>query len=336
MALLHPGDASSEDRGMNQPAPRTGRHLIVGDGPIGLATAQALHARGQEVTLASRSAPKAAAYPHLRLDALDAGALKRAAQGYGHIHLTLGLPYRTRVWQRDWPRVMRGAIDAALTHGALLVWFDNVYAYGPSPLQVPMRENHPIAPASRKGAVRAALLEMLREADAARGLRWLVARSADFYGPGVRLSMLYALAVQRQLQGRAAWWLGDPDKRHSFTYVPDAGLALALLALDEGAWRQTWHLPTHGHAPTPRQLLAETARLLGAPAQVHAIPPGLTRAMALFSPPLAQVSEMLYQFRHDYVFSSEKFMARYPGFRITPHAEGLARMVDSLRPAGRA
>lgn len=184
----------SEDQGMHPHTPRTGRHLIVGNGPIGLATAQALRARGQEVTL----------------------------------------------------------------------------------------------------------------------------------------------AVQRQLQGRAAWWLGDPDKRHSFTYVPDAGLALALLALDEGAWRQTWHLPTQAQAPTPRQLLAETARLLGAPAQVRAIPAGLTRAAALFIPPLAQVSEMLYQFREDYVFGSEKFMARYPDFRITPHAEGLARMVDSLRPAGRA
>ncbi|MCZ2088915.1 MAG: NAD-dependent epimerase/dehydratase family protein, partial [Burkholderiales bacterium] len=278
---------------MNTPtfaADRRAHHLIVGDGVVGRATAQALHAQGQQVVLASRHAPAAGATEatHLTVDALDAPSLRRAAEGASHLYLTLGLAYRIGVWQRDWPRIMHNAIQAALASGARLLWFDNVYLYG-TPLQVPMRENHPIDPPSHKGRVRARLLAMLLEAEDRHGLRWLVARSADFYGPDVRLSILYAAAMERQLQRRAAWWLGDPDRRHSFTYVPDAGRALARLALDDGTWQQSWHLPTASPAPTPRELLTESARLLGAPTEVRALPVALVRTLGLAVPLLREV-----------------------------------------------
>lgn len=312
-------------------------HLIIGDGAIGRATALALRQDGQDVVLASRGSQPAGHddVPHQALDALDGRALRAAAQGTSHLYLTLGLAYRSAVWERDWPRIMDHAIDAALAHDAGLIWFDNLYAYGPRPLKVPMREAHPIDPPSRKGRVRARLLELLRQAGAQRGLRWLVARSADFYGPHVRLSILYSAAIERQLQGRAAFWLGDPDARHSFTYTLDAGRALARLALDEAAWQQSWHLPTASPAPTPRELLMESARLLGAPPRVQRLPVALVRALGLAMPLLREVGEMLYQNQQDYVFSSEKFMARYPDFRITPYAEGLTAMIASLRPAAR-
>ncbi len=311
-------------------------HLIIGDGAIGRATALALRQDSQDIVLASRGSRSAGHgdLPHRALDALDGRALRAAAEGSSHLYLTLGLAYRAAVWERDWPRIMDHAIDAALANDAGLIWFDNLYAYGPQSLKVPMREAHPIDPPSRKGRVRARLLELLRQAGAQRGLRWLVARSADFYGPHVRLSILYSAAIERQLQGRAAFWLGDPDARHSFTYTLDAGRALARLALDEAAWQQSWHLPTASPAPTPRELLMESARLLGAPPRVQRLPVALVRALGLAMPLLREVGEMLYQNQQDYVFSSEKFMARYPDFRVTPYREGLATMVASLRAPG--
>jgi nucleoside-diphosphate-sugar epimerase len=149
----------------------------------------------------------------------------------------------------------------------------------------------------------------------------------------VRLSILYVAAMERQLQGRAAFWLGRPDQRHSFTYTPDAGRALAQLALDDGAWQQSWHLPTASPAPTPRQLLAESAQLLGAPTAVRALPAALARWLSPVNGLMREVAEMLYQNQQDYVFSSEKFETHYPDFRITPYVQGLAAMVDSLRTA---
>ena len=316
-------------------SPSSLRHLILGDGVIGQGVADELARLGQPLALASRSGPKVppARHDHLRLDALDGPALRAAVRGVTHLYLTLGLPYATRVWQRDWPRVMRNAIDAAAAEGALLVFLDNVYAYGPLPLQVPMREDHPVQPPARKGAVRAQLPPLLATAQRERGLRWVIGRSADFYGPGVRQSPLFAAAIERQLQGKAAQWLGDPDALHSFTCVPDAARGLVRLALDEGAWQRAWHLPTASPAPTPRQLLVQSARLLGAPERIQVLPDALLGVLKLFVPILREYGEMLYQNRQDYVFSSGAFMARYPDFEITPYDEGVARMVESWRRA---
>lgn len=216
---------------------RPSRHFILGDGLIGQAVADELARAGQPVTLASRRGPKApAAHAHVRVDALDGPALRAATQGATHLYLTLGLPYRAAIWRRDWPRVIGHTIEAALAHDAVLVLFDNVYAYGSLPLRVPMREDHPLQPPSRKGAVRALLPPLLAAAQRERGLRWVIGRSADFYGPGVRQSALFVSAIERQLKGKAAQWMGDPDARHSFTYTPDAARGLVRLAMDLGAW----------------------------------------------------------------------------------------------------
>ena len=319
----------------NTSAAKPPLHLVLGDGVIGQAVADELRRQGLPCALASRHAPASppggAPHRHITVDALDADALLRATEGATHLYLTIGLPYQAAVWERDWPRVMRHAIQAALAHGAVLAFFDNVYSYGPLPLQVPMREDHPRQPPSRKGAVRAGLLRMLQEAGDRDGLRWVVGRCADFYGPGVRHSVLYTSAIERQLKGRRAQWLGNPDLRHSFTYTGDAARGLVQLAFDAGAWQQAWHLPTASPAPTPRQLLDASARLLGAPGGVQTMPDALLWLLKRFVPILREVDEMLYQNRQDYVFDSSRFMARYPAFRVTPYEEGLAAMVASLR-----
>ena len=125
--------------------------------------------------------------------------MRAATRGCSHLYLTLGLPYVTAVWQRDWPRVMQATIDAALAHDAVLVFFDNVYAYGPLPLTVPMREDHPLQPPSCKGAVRASLGHLLARAQHERGLKWVIGRSADFYGPGVR--QFLAVHLEEEIKG---------------------------------------------------------------------------------------------------------------------------------------
>ena len=307
-------------------------HLILGDGVIGRAVADELARRGIAHVLASRTPPPAGGTPHRRLDALDAQALRAATADATHVHVTLGLAYDTRVWQRDWPRVADHLVAAARENGFRLVMFDNIYPYGPVPLQVPMREDHPQQPPSRKGRVRKAVDDRLWRAVQQDGLRLVIGRSADFYGPGVRNSMLYAAAIERQLQGKAAQWLGNPDRLHSYTFAPDAARGLVELALDDGAYGQAWHLPTMDPAPTTRALLAQSARLLGAPGAVHVMPRPVLAVLKWFVPVLREVDEMLYQNTHDYVFSSARFQQRYPGFRVTPYDEGIAAMVQSFRP----
>jgi len=86
-------------------------------------------------------------------DLLDAKATAKAIEGTDVAYLVAGLKYSASVWQEQWPKVMRNVIDGCKQHGARLVFFDNVYAYGR--VDGLMTEDTPFNPISKKGEVRA-------------------------------------------------------------------------------------------------------------------------------------------------------------------------------------
>jgi nucleoside-diphosphate-sugar epimerase len=175
-------------------------------------------------------------------DLLDANATSRAVAGSSVAYLVAGLKYDTDVWRTEWPLVMRNAMDACKRHGAPLVFFDNVYAYGR--VNGAMTEDTPYNPCSRKGEVRARIAETFMD-DVRRGnLRGMIVRAADFYGPGAVLSLTHATVFERLRARRAPQWIGNPRAVHTFTYTPDAGRTLALLGNTESAYGQVWHAAT--------------------------------------------------------------------------------------------
>ena len=91
----HPGQDS---------LPASSRHLILGAGPVGRATASLLAGRGHEVVLASRSGtgPELPGVGRLALDAADAPALTRAATGAAVIYNCMNPGHYTR-WETEWP-----------------------------------------------------------------------------------------------------------------------------------------------------------------------------------------------------------------------------------------
>ncbi|MDB5029191.1 MAG: NAD-dependent epimerase/dehydratase family protein, partial [Candidatus Eremiobacteraeota bacterium] len=77
----------------------------------------------------------------------------RAVSGSRIAILVVGLKYDVNVWRRQWPSIMRNAIEAAKRARARLVFFDNVYMYGR--VDGAMTEETPFRPCSKKGEVRA-------------------------------------------------------------------------------------------------------------------------------------------------------------------------------------
>ena len=238
-----------------------------------------------------------------------------------------GLRYDTTAWQTEWPRVMANTIEACLRHGARLVFFDNVYAYGR--VDGPMTEDTPFNPCSRKGEVRAMIATTLLDAMRRSGLTAQIARSADFYGPGATNSLVESVVVARLRAGKTPQWVGDPRAVHTFTYTPDAGAALARLALEPSAWGQTWHLPTSAQAMTGEQLVRLANELAGKPHRMQVAPRWLLRAMGWFVPILRENDEMMYQFEHDYRFDSRKIERSF-GLRAIGYREGLQRTLGSV------
>ena len=256
-----------------------------------------------------------------RADLLDAKATADAVAGSTVSYLVAGLKYDYRVWQEQWPRVMRNVIDACKRHNSALVFFDNVYAYGQ--VDGVMTEDTPYNPCSRKGEVRARIATMLMD-EAIRGeMRGMIVRSVDFYGPGAVLSVTHATVTERLKAKKTPRWIGNPRAVHTFTYTPDAGRTLALLGNTASAYGQVWHALTSKQPITGEQYVRIACELAGKPYGLQVVPRWMLTAMGLFVPILRENVEMLYQFEHDYRFDSSKMESTF-ALTPTPYREGVA------------
>lgn len=303
-------------------------HTILGaNGVIGRELSRRLPSQGIRVRQVGRSPrPVNDGDDVVAADLLDARATADAVAGSAVAYLLAGLKYDTKVWQAQWPTVMRNAIDACRRHGTALVFFDNVYAYGR--VDGPMTEETPYNPCSRKGEVRAHIATMLME-DVRRGeLHAMIVRAADFYGPGAALSVVQATVVDRLRAGKSPQWIGDPDALHTFTYTPDAARTLARLGSTSSAYGQVWHALTSKEAMTGTTFTRIACGVAGRPHALQVAPRWMLRLMGVFVPVLRENMEMLYQFEHPYQFDSSK-VERAFGLTATPYRDGITAMLQA-------
>jgi nucleoside-diphosphate-sugar epimerase len=297
-------------------------HIILGaGGAIGTPLAAELLARQQKVRAVSRSGAAQAGIETVRADLNDPGDVLRAVEPGSTVHLLAGLKYDRRVWQEQWPRIMRNVVRACSEKGARLIFFDNVYLYGR--VEGPMTEDTPVRPTSRKGEIRAGLIEFLGNEMAAGRVTAAIARAADFYGPHAdKTSAASIMVFQRLATGKSAQVFVDADRKHSYTYTLDCAKALCLLADADDAFGQAWHLPTAHPALTGREFVGLVAEALGVAPGVSVLPAWMMKSMGLVVPMMRELAEMLYQNDSDYVFDSSKFERRF-AFTPTPYAEGI-------------
>lgn len=296
--------------------------ILGANGVIGRELSHHLQPYTQHIRQVSRSPRRVNATDELvRADLLDAKATTDAVAGSEISYLVAGLKYDVRVWQEQWPRIMRNTIDACKRHGSALVFFDNVYAYGQ--VDGVMTEDTPYNPTSRKGEVRARIATMLME-EAKRGeVHAMIVRSADFYGPRAVLSLTHATVTERLKAKKTPQWIGNPRAVHTFTYTPDAGRTVALLANTPYAYGQVWHAVTRKEPMTGDEYVRVACELAGRPYALQVAPRWLLALMGLFVPVLRENMEMLYQFEHDYRFDSSK-VERAFGLTATPYRDGIA------------
>ncbi|MBG6214057.1 MAG: hypothetical protein LH475_06745 [Cryobacterium sp.] len=155
-------------------------HLVVGAGLIGHPLAERLAARGDSVTIATRSGSAAFGAAALVLDASDPAAFSRAAGGMSTIFLCTNPPYTD--WAAQWPPIFDAAIAAASATGSRIVVMGNLYPYG-SPI-VAMTEHSPETTTEAKGLIRQAGWAKMRAAQDAGTIRAVEVRASDYFGPG--------------------------------------------------------------------------------------------------------------------------------------------------------
>lgn len=298
-------------------------HTILGaNGNISIIVSNELNSHGIKVRQFSRNPHRVNVSDELAPgDLLDSLAVNNAVSGSEVVYLLAGIKYSSKIWEEEWPIIMKNAIEACILNHAKLVFFDNMYAYDPNEIGH-LTEETPLNPKSRKGKVRKEILDMLWEAVKSKKLTALVARAADFYGPNASNSFLQELVIKRMKSGKAPQWLYSGDKKHSFTYIPDAGKATAFLAIQEDAWNQTWHLPTDPSYPTGNEITAILNKELGTNYKLQVMASWMVSFLGLFMSIMKEIKELKYQTAEDYCFDSSKIEKAY-GIKPTPIKEGL-------------
>ena len=297
-------------------------HTILGaGGSIGNELARELVRRGKQVRLVGRNPRNTdGSAEAVSADLSDPDRTIRAVSGSSVVYLLVGLKYDLRVWRALWPRVMQNSIEACKRANARLIFFDNVYMYGH--VNGAMTEQTPYNPCSKKGEIRAQIATSLLEEAQAGNLVALIARSADFYGPGAKNSVPNLLVFDKLSSGSKALWLASDSAKHSLTFTPDAARSLALLADSETAWNQVWHVPTSGNPPTGTEFIRMVAGEFGVPPRYRLLRRPMVRMAGWFDRTIHETYEMLYQSEYDYVFDSAKFEKAFK-FQPTPYAEGI-------------
>jgi len=294
--------------------------VIVGAGPVGRTTASIFLQRGLRVKFVTRSGQSVTVEGHatpveaVAADARDASALTAAAQGADILLHAVGVPYQH--WAAQWPGFQDAILKAGEVTGAVVVFVENLYSYTAD--RMPLNEGSSEVPPTRKGALRLALSQQWLGAHAAGRVKAVSVRASDYFGPGATRSgnsHFGARFFPGLEAGKSVAFLGYPDARHSYTYLPDFSRALADVALAPDTWGKAWLCPSL-EVSTAREMAARFARTAGKTVKVGRLPGGLIKFLGLFDPLMKEVAEMLYQFDRDFTVDASAFEKRF-GWKAT-------------------
>ncbi len=303
--------------------------ILGGGGAIGTELAKALKTFTQQIRIVSRKPQKVNDTDEtFAADLTNETAVSKAIEGSEVVYLVAGLPYKIKAWQEQWPKIMQNVIKACEKHQAKLVFFDNVYLYDEKSIPH-LTEDAPINPPSKKGKVRATIVQMIMNEVKEARLTAMIVRAADFYGPGINTSVLQETVYKNMKKGKAAFWLGDKSKIHSYTYTPDAGKATALLGNTPDAFNQVWHLPTSNEKLTGNDWIRLFAESMKVKNKSMSVPKTMVRLMGWFNPVMKEMTEMMYQNTQDYFFDSTKFTKQFPQFKVTNYEEGVKEIITA-------
>lgn len=257
----------------------------------------------------------------LSADLLDARQTAEAVKGSSIVYFTAGLPPDTRLWETQFPAMLKNAIDACRATGARFAYFDNTYMY-PQDDRL-LTEETPFAPVGRKGRVRAAMASMVLEEMARGEIPVVIGRAPEFYGPGKTQSFTNALVIDNLKADRKPRVPVRDDTLRTLIWSPDASRALAAIGNAPDAFGQTWHLPCCDDRPTYRKFVAMACEAFGRPVSYTIIGKWTLIAAGIFSRQVREIRELLPRYERDNLFDSTKFKRRFPHFEVTAYREGL-------------
>lgn len=298
-------------------------HVVNGAGPVGRTIAERLAEQGEQVRVLTRSGsgPEHPLVERRQVDVSDPAALRAglsdAAAVYHCIHASA---YTAKAWRAELPAAEQTVLAAAGNVGAVVVFPESLYAYGP--VSAPMTEDTAYGATSGKPAIRVELLGVREASDTPT----VSVMASDFFGPHALNAHAGERMVPAILAGKTMRVVGGLDIPHSFTYVPDYAAAMIAAAGNPALWDTVLHAPT-GPALTQRQLIQTYARAAGvADPKMSVLPSWALRSVGLVHPGTRELTEMLYQFEKPFILDSTRSEQQL-GLQPTSMADAAATTV---------
>lgn len=302
------------------------KHLIIGAGPVGRNTANALLNLGDDLTVATRSGTSLPGTETIALDAKDIVSLTSAATGQDTIIVATNPPYPA--WKEEWPPLIDAVIAAAKSSGAKVVLMGNLYALDPS--TGPMTEHSPLVPRETKGEVRKVIWEMLLAEHERGTIRAAEVRASDYFGPGAGATAhLGDMFFKPLLVSKTAYGVGRQDLPHAWAYLPDIAATIAAVARREDTWGKAWLVP-HATQEDRVALARKVTALAGTHGTARSIPQWALSAMSWFSPMTREIVRSSYQFRTPFLVDSSH-SEKVLGTGATPLNHALETTIAAYR-----
>lgn len=265
-------------------------------------------------------------------DLLDAQQTRNAVKGSDTVYFAAGLPPDSALWERQFPAMLKNALEATRMAGAKFVYFDNTYMYPQS--NAPQTEETRFAPRGRKGKVRAAMADQVLDEMRRAEIPVLIGRAPEFYGPGKTQSFTNALIIDKLKSGKQPRVPVRDDKLRTLIWTPDASRALAVLGNTPDAYGQSWHLPCCDDRLTYQQFVTLACDIFGQQADYSIISKLAFTAAGLVSKGAREIRELLPRYEFDNLFESAKFKQRFPDFAVTTYREGLEKIWQEWNKSG--
>jgi nucleoside-diphosphate-sugar epimerase len=309
--------------------------LVVGaTGGVGGAVAKRLLAGGWRVRAVNRdpqTAQRTSGRPGLEWvkgDAMIEADVVAAAEGASLVVHGANPPgYKN--WAGLQLPMLNASIAAARAAGARLVFPGTVYNYGPDAFPG-LTETSPQHPRSRKGAIRVRMEEALARASREDGLRVLIVRAGDFFGPRPGNNWLSQGLVKPGKPIAAVTYPGPLSVPHCWAYLPDVAETMVRLAEDEAnlANFEVFHMC--GQTLTGDELVAALQAVAGRKLPVSRLPWLAVHAMAPFNETMREMLEMRYLWETPVLLDNSHLVARLGAEPHTPIVDALRRALEGL------
>lgn len=307
--------------------------LVLGaTGGIGGALSRRLVAAGWQVKALHRNAAAQGARAGITWvqgDAMRQEDVVAAAAGVALIAHAVNPP-----GYRDWETLvlpmLANSIAAARASGARIVLPGTVYNFGPDAFPV-LTEDSPQHPVTKKGAIRAEMERRLREASK-DGVRTLIVRAGDFFGPGAGNNWFSQGLVKPGKPLRSITYPGRRGIAHQWTYLPDMAETIVRLVEREGELPAFAVFHMNGHLDADgAQMIAAIRRVAGKPdLPARSFPWWLLPLAAPFVTLFREMKEMRYLWQEPLRMDNARLVAFLGAEPHTPLDEAVRATLAGL------